>query len=1585
MTNSSKSNLNSEGFNQKSYSVFIHHRDKIRAVDYFDFSSKSSFKEAIGLPHSFNIKIDDTLQIDSVDALIEHINTREIDKIINSSNVFDLNFLAYIYGFYLLQAATGPFILSQVPINRVFEAFESRRSIEGYVQSFSYYFTHNFNTFVRDPSFYSLPLSIIENMIDKNASKLTADDVIQFTINTYYSHGKKALVLLEKADKCKNSISNDRQRNQSDKEVYKQLQNSKSPLRNVFFHMIDSDENENSNRKDFCDTTDGKSNIDSTIIDGINNNSNLVNNPVLNKDSRKLINIDDNNNDNNNNTNYTHDDRFKESCNNANTNSIFSNNDKDFHLNNYFNENENDSNSIKKDYSNDSDSFHSTLKNHNFNNIRAFDGYYQKYSSIKKFDNTENFSVNYNEYSENVKPIIKKVKRGGRILEKESSTASLIHLYATIAHERPYPYTQYICQIISQRKKTIESNTKVKQIEELRYDISSLYIALLETTQGNKSAAYILLTSLYETGKIDFMTDKEIYNLYRNLSDIPPEKVSTKTSSSLFSSCSSEISLSFSDFDQFTTDVDQRLLQDDFDWGAHGLYMMYRIYQDGLFGCPKDPRKAQNFLKMSVDRGYKDAYFKLASFIVSSGDFLTIKEDKLNILQKAADFGNGDFQFAYASNLAERRDKMLNVIRSVHYFKLAILSGHPNAEKYFNTLQCSNCRLTQSECVKHFTRILNEKIIMSHKLFQLKMIADCGFQLALFAYPDILSKEDCSPLNADRPMGLKMQRRDVITYFKKAMKINIKKCHCALSLFLLKSSQKVEDIKEAMDILAEGSALHNNDATLLLGRLLLRLLGPSYRKPQKAIDLFSPLVSSNYIPALLELSLYFLYDRQDISFAMSFLNQLHELKEPIGSSLLLYNSINLPSTPKQQQALQIAELKAFADSYFSEQPPQGSQILNEIEKVHKNLFDDLNMLPVWLYAKVLLEGRSSSTDFKTAISYLNRAVNCVPAQVLLTSLSFQYSHIVKANISKKIIGLLNMKFNNAANTSLPSPSATISVIKKFASQNDPTFRYKLGSILLDEDEDSEVAFEHIRQSAFGGSICGMMKYGFLRLDDRFRPKNELEALEMFKKAGLLGLDLGLIFYARYAMKYSELKGECLSMLRSIRTTLTVAPNLNYVTGKKSECFDSNKLKLAFGGCLSEFGNASLEESEYHLTSLINEYHQQQLQEENGLSDGLIEFKISQADFAEALYHYGKTLIKRAVFSGISLETSRDAVTALNMLQKSYANGYKPAAEAYFSLLFNMKRTDAAIDFLLDNLSVLTFALYKIGSLSLFESKMIGVITCVSETQAIDFLKLATLAEDASLFPDALWKFGTMLRDGLHVAKDEKSSLDHFLRAAENGSIPAVVAVGNIALKMTTKNVPLDNSTFSMVSQNKTVAYKCFTNASLSGSCEGSWCRALCLIHGVGCRRNVYEAVRVLKSLADRADRDALYRLGKIVFNASKSKDGKVSFPLYDLGIRLILNAANLGHSTAIWRIGLFILQGQIDKNLAANILINENKNFFNESTEKVAASLFIKSASYGNRRGAQLLSLCYENGIGVDHDLKLARFYASFNGNGQTK
>ena len=201
MTNSSKSNLNSEGFNQKSYSVFIHHRDKIRAVDYFDFSSKSSFKEAIGLPHSFNIKIDDTLQIDSVDALIEHINTREIDKIINSSNVFDLNFLAYIYGFYLLQAATGPFILSQVPINRVFEAFESRRSIEGYVQSFSYYFTHNFNTFVRDPSFYSLPLSIIENMIDKNASKLTADDVIQFTINTYYSHVKKALVLLEKADK----------------------------------------------------------------------------------------------------------------------------------------------------------------------------------------------------------------------------------------------------------------------------------------------------------------------------------------------------------------------------------------------------------------------------------------------------------------------------------------------------------------------------------------------------------------------------------------------------------------------------------------------------------------------------------------------------------------------------------------------------------------------------------------------------------------------------------------------------------------------------------------------------------------------------------------------------------------------------------------------------------------------------------------------------------------------------------------------------------------------------------------------------------------------------------------------------------------------------------------------------------------------------------------------------------------------------------------------------------------------------------------------------------------------------------------
>ena len=148
MSSNTENNASSNIYHGDSYSIRIFHRDKNYEVKFLDFSTKSSYKEVIGHPHSFKITINDILETDSVDALIQHINTRNTKGIINEHNIFDLNYLAHLYGFYLLQAITGPFLLSKIPVNRVFEAFEKRKNVEGYVQSFSYYLTQNFDKFV---------------------------------------------------------------------------------------------------------------------------------------------------------------------------------------------------------------------------------------------------------------------------------------------------------------------------------------------------------------------------------------------------------------------------------------------------------------------------------------------------------------------------------------------------------------------------------------------------------------------------------------------------------------------------------------------------------------------------------------------------------------------------------------------------------------------------------------------------------------------------------------------------------------------------------------------------------------------------------------------------------------------------------------------------------------------------------------------------------------------------------------------------------------------------------------------------------------------------------------------------------------------------------------------------------------------------------------------------------------------------------------------------------------------------------------------------------------------------------------------
>lgn len=1475
-----------------SFSIHIIHRDKNYEINYNDFSNKSSYKEVIGLPHSFKITIDDILETDSVNALIEHINTRKTTEVINENNIFDLNFLSHLYGFYLLQAVTGPYLLSKIPVNRVFEAFERRKNVNGYVQSFSYYFTHNFDTFVHDPSFYTLPFNVIEQMLEFNVSELTVDDVVQFTINTYYVHGKKSLTLLEKANNCR-SISEQKNQiqdpNQAD--AFKK-QNSKTNLRNIFYKMIDSEDYNNNRRLSEA----------SSIND--------MNNTDKDSSSFNLTNENDKNDDNSN----------------------------------------------------------------------------------------DNFSVNSNIYSSTNNLIqTKKVKRGGKLLEKECSTASLIHLYATICNEKPYPYTQYILSILSKRKKVTTTNEVKQEVEELRYNISSIYIALLETTQGNKNAAYILLTSLFESGKIDFLTNKDIVNLYKNLSNIPPpqEQQQLPPQEKL------RFSFSFGDIESnLKSDFDNRVLLKKFDWGAHGLYMLYRIYQEGLYGSSKDPAQAQVFLKRSVDRDYNEAIFKMASFIVMSPTFLAIREDKLEILKKAADLGNGDYQFAYASCLAERGDRFNDPVNAAHYFKLAMISGHPNARRNYERLQCNVFAATNKECNRIYSIAVSDRVDqLKVKLNMLRKTADCGYDPSIILYPTMLVDADCSPLNPDRPMDQEMQRREVCHYFMCAIKKSMKWCHSVLSLFLLRKLKNVDDLNNALKILSEGSSFGMYDSSVFYARLLLRILGRSYRQIGFAVSLLQQAASENYPPALLEISNSFLYGDEigetygaDSRLAMDSLRQLYQMKEPIGSSRFLYILINDKTVPKQLTNARINELKGIVDSSF---PPENSKTKNLNVKKKRGTYD---CLPLWLYAKVMLEGKATSTDFKAAVTALKKADDFAPAMVLLVSLCFQFNGIVKPSFNIFNIPLFNSSLTNKSQSNspavpknfdpslLPLPSATSEIVERFVALADPTFMYRMGCMRLIEDEESERGFQLIRQSADAGSICGMMRYAMIRTEGSFRSKNEYEAIKMFRKSAQMGLDVAVLQYAHYAMKYKEIRQEAIQALQLIRghDSTTAESSQNFVSNRKSCFVEGKKLRLALGKSLYFQGGSLLQESQFHLTSIIQQYENQTPQNES-TENNASSFSISKEEYAEALFYFGKLLEKSAV----NFTPSDPCVNnSLVHFLRSYSNGYKAAAESYVSLLMRVGEFNAAVDFLLDNLSCLTFSLYKIGSLTIYETP--GVTTNIAESQAVDFIKLATLMDDVSQFPDAIWRYGTMLRDGFYVAKDEENALGCFYDAARLGCVNAIVAIGDFALKKAKKAFERSKSSqkpiemLSISTQNRIVAAKCFENASRANSPTGSWCEALCLWNGIGREIDRPAAVLTLRKLADRGDRDAIYKLGKIAFNLSKS--GKNQIPLLTTAIKMIASAAQLGHSTALWRLGLLILQGKVQKNTAFNILNNNcNFDFLNASSEKVAAELFKRSADGGNCRAASLFSLCLENGIGVDRNIELARSYASYNAKEMTE
>jgi TPR repeat protein len=198
-----------------------------------------------------------------------------------------------------------------------------------------------------------------------------------------------------------------------------------------------------------------------------------------------------------------------------------------------------------------------------------------------------------------------------------------------------------------------------------------------------------------------------------------------------------------------------------------------------------------------------------------------------------------------------------------------------------------------------------------------------------------------------------------------------------------------------------------------------------------------------------------------------------------------------------------------------------------------------------------------------------------------------------------------------------------------------------------------------------------------------------------------------------------------------------------------------------------------------------------------------------------------------------------------------------------------------------------FYQYKMGA--------IGLLGEASQRHsAVDALELS--AEQGN--SDGLWRFGTLLRDDDLVARDVGSAIDHFIRSARANNANGKVCLANALL------------TGSGVEPDPARAVELLKEAADSGNATAMWCLANCLCKGIGCEANAVGACRWFKRLADLGDMDGQYHLAKMRINGVQVSESGVVQNV-PLGVRYMKQAADSGHSVALWRVGFLYQNGLV--------------------------------------------------------------------------
>ena len=1094
-------------------------------------------------------------------------------------------------------------------------------------------------------------------------------------------------------------------------------------------------------------------------------------------------------------------------------------------------------------------------------------------------------------------------------------------------HKKPYPYFNLINSILVEKNEISHSTSDEIQKFHLEARLKSLFNTLHKVTKGDNIEAYFLLAGLYKSGNLNNISEEQILANFLNIAEA-------------------------------TNDPES-------------YYEVAQRYSEGV-GTLKNISKAEFYYEKASKLGHIESKIALSHKIISENHEKNINSPQPSALQlkpqkefelilEGAKLGDPKSLFYIAKFYKDGYGVKKSFLDSSHYYQLASISNYMDAQIKFNEMSSLNNAQTEKEAKKAVQKIISQ-ISQIQPLIQnfMNSLSNQKFNFSLSSLFFILSnainhihnKESKAKISSSWPYDPKVLyqlKLSADSEFVPGMILYI------ITLFIFK---KYKEAKEYCNRLYQKGYI---EGIILKSHIYIYL-----RKFSKAYNSLTD-------PSLNQISNPDINDNnhsisspqndnehlnlQENAEALMELSLLYKNGWGVGKSEQDYWTImNKAAIQGNEQAAfyiarknndlstlnQIANMKGVFSKLAKFEIGKlqfygtldGNPQISRAAATMKELSDGQLSEASYFYGKILFHGNGIQRDFTTSLNYFTKSLDngYIPAVTYIA----QLYHFLGNQYEMKLKQLL---FDS-----------------KYI--NDSSMRYK-NSIM-------NHLYEDMRQSSDGGSICGMFIYGlelinqnifnFYQRNNKYlflkniQSKQEVEtnyfeAMRLFLKAGLQGLDTALYFYAINALKFKDLENEGVYYLKQLSLKGHVPSRTAYAI----YLFENKQYGAALPFLRT---NAYLGESaaEYYYAKV--------------LMLGQIPNVTNQQSFDSS---------KNTANSEIQKFSKNDASMAQIFYRISSSKDYQPSLVSLINLFQKLDDRAQLESLLKKKMKQNSFVMYK--SASLYFSNYFDKPFLSSE-MAIDLLKLSSLCNDS----DGLWKFGTFLRDGFIVAQNKEQAFEHFKASAQLGNPNGKCCLANMLIQCNHNNE--HSYEFKLFSEKQQKdAINLLKASHEEGSLTGSWCFANILKTGLNpiVEQDQFEALKIFMKLSnEHNDKDSQYEVFKLLMNGVRIKMNNAAFRSLNSSeqvsdgfinktacvkheskaLEYLVRAANNGHSTAQWRLGELLLEGNTIK-----------------KNEKAGIHFIKMSAEANNSHGIWLYSRCLVEGRGVKKDLKQATKY----------